>query len=140
MKRMVLLWVLTACSGAGDPTLEEAAEIHNEASAIGQEVQARLSRLDSLVKAGAVVSESRKKEISALTSDLRQWEDNLFEVPGYEHKHKEDGHHHHHEKSPDLPADKVLDIQKEIHRTIVSLRGRLVELELFEDQRNTHPR
>lgn len=138
MKKMVYLFVslLIACSSKSakdDPVLVEANKIHLEASAIQEEIEPTIENLDSLkallVTKKTPAADSLVSSIEKIKTDFEEWEKNLFEVPGFEHAHKEGEHHHHdHTPAPELPADKMLEVQKEIKANIIRINQELTDI------------
>lgn len=98
--------VLTGChSHETDPKLEEAFKIHEQAIAVNQAIQSQLQSANT-----------ETPEMSQIKKRLSDWEENLVEVPGFDHDHDHShGGHHHHDHGPGLevtPED-MLIIQKE---------------------------
>jgi hypothetical protein len=121
MKKITFLGILTlvtliwACGNSlkDDPKVKEAGKIHLEASEIQEAKQA-----DEVIAA-----------LSKVKTDFEDWEANVFEVPGVEHDHEhaegEHHHHHDHKPAPDLTPDQMLDVQKEMLKTIQGLKETL---------------
>lgn len=108
----------------------EANKIHLEASEIQEQVEPGIERLDSLrtllLKKKTPEADSLIGALDKLTVEFEEWESNLFEVPGFEHAHKQGEHHHHeHATAPELPAEKMLEVQKEIKLNIEGIRNKL---------------
>lgn len=139
MKKILMLVAgvaVMACSlktPKDNPILVEANQVHLEAEAIQEKIEPEIKKIDSLknlllVKKTAQAN-SLVNDLSKLKADFEDWEKNFFAVPGFEHTHKE-GHEHHHDHTPapELPADKMLEVQKEIRANIESLESRLSKL------------
>lgn len=99
----VLLCLGTGCNSGEDvdPLLKDAFAIHQEAMRIEQSVQRQLDSFHI----------SADKEIF-LRARLEQWEEQLVEVPGFEHEHDHD-HDHDHGSSPKVTPEHMLAIQQE---------------------------
>lgn len=113
-----LMILLGACSHKkNDPVLAEAANVHEEAMHIFHELEDLLKSLkqnDSIPLA----------KLESIKSALLEWEENLVEVPGYEHEHghEDHGHHHHHEKKDThLTSEEMLQLQTELRNNIMLL-------------------
>ncbi|MFD2524020.1 hypothetical protein [Emticicia soli] len=126
-----------ACSSKtpkDNPVLVEANQVHLEAEAIQEKIEPEIEKIDSLKNLLAVrktaKADSLVNDLSKLNADFEDWEKNFFAVPGFEHTHEE-GHEHHnhdHTPAPELPADKMLEVQKEIKANIESIEARLNNL------------
>ena len=113
----------TACSthlSNDNPLLIDANRIHLEAEAIQEQVEPEIEKIDSLKNSllarKTIAADSLVKELTRIKADFEKWEANFFAVPGFEHDHtdKHEHHHHDHLPSPELPADKMLEVQREI--------------------------
>lgn len=98
---------LISCFGGHkhDPILTEAFEIHNQSLAISKEARNALDKITD--------SDSIKLQ---LESRLAQWNENIIEVPGFEHHHDhshDHGHHHHNHSTLELLPTDMLRVQKE---------------------------
>ncbi len=107
-----------------DPRLEEAFQFHKEALAVNKAIQDQLQSIknDSL----NVVSQLQKR--------LQVWEENLVEVPGFEHDHDHShgGHHHHHHGTEvEVTPEHMINIQKEF---LDSIRVIQQEVQLYLGQ------
>lgn len=105
----------------------EANEVHLEAEAIQAQIEPEIRKIDSLrnllVTKNTSRTDSLANDLSRQKIDFEDWEKNFFPVPGFEHAH-EKGHEHHHDHppAPELPADKMLEIQKEIKMNIERIK------------------
>ncbi len=101
-----LTLVFFSCLGGHkhDPVLTEAFEVHKQSLAMAKEVR---SRLDN-------ISNTDSSRIH-LESRLAQWNENIIEVPGFEHHHEHghDHHHHHNHSSLELMPTDMLNVQNE---------------------------
>jgi hypothetical protein len=148
MKKITFLGILTlvtliwACGNSlkDDPKVKEAGKIHLEASEIQEEIEPMVEQIDSL---NSVLTDKKKTladssakqadeviaALSKVKTDFEDWEANVFEVPGVEHDHEhaegEHHHHHDHKPAPDLTPDQMLDVQKEMLKTIQGLKETL---------------
>ena len=88
-----------------DPILTEAFEIHNQSLAISKEAR---NALDKITDADLIKLQ--------FESRLAQWNENIIEVPGFEHHHDHNhdhGHHHHNHSTLELLPTDMLRVQKE---------------------------
>lgn len=139
MKKISILLtslVLIACSSKSpkdNPVLVEANRIHLEAEAIQGQVEPEIEKIDSLknllLLKKIAKADSLANELVSLKTDFEDWEKNFFAVPGFEHSHegKHEHHHHDHTPAPELPADKMLEIQKEIKANIERIEIELTQ-------------
>jgi len=140
MKKILFLVVsiaVMACSSKtpkDNPVLVEANQVHLEAEAIQEKIEPEIEKIDSLKNLLAVKKTAHAdllvNDLSKLKTDFEDWEKNFFAVPGFEHKHEEGHEHNHHDhtSAPELPADKMLEVQKEIKANIESIEARLNNL------------
>jgi len=105
----VLLCLGTSCNSGEevDPILKDAFAIHQEAVRIEQTVQRQLDSFQI----------SAEKELN-LRARLEQWDEQLVEVPGFEHEHHhghdhDHDHDHDHGSSPKVTPEHMLAIQQE---------------------------
>ncbi|MGD1947433.1 MAG: hypothetical protein ACFB0A_14505 [Croceivirga sp.] len=88
-----MLLVLLSCGEAKkSPELEEAFKIHNEALAIRGEMSKKLSELQA--NKDSIFVETHAATLSAIGTSLEEWDEQLVEVPGFEHEHDHSGHDH----------------------------------------------
>lgn len=139
MKKILILAAgitVMACSSKtpkDNPVLVEANKVHLEAEAIQEKIEPEIEKIDSLKNLLAVrktaKADSLANDLTTLKAGFEDWEKNFFAVPGFEHTHEE-GHEHHHDHTPapELPADKMLEVQKEIKANIESIEARLNNL------------
>jgi hypothetical protein len=133
MKRILISGLFfIACSSS--PTeekklLAQANQIYLEAEAIQLQIEPEVDSIDSLLKLlrtkKTIRADSLAKNLVKLKADFEGWERNFFEVPGYKHTHKEHEHHHEHMHSPELPAEKMLEVQREIKANIKGIKKHL---------------
>ncbi len=98
--------------------MAEAAAVHEEAMKLFHELEDLLKQLEQ--------NENIPTEaVEEIKLSLHEWEENLVEVPGYEHAHDHEahGHHHHHHdhKKLDVTAEEMLALQKELRENIKQL-------------------
>lgn len=104
---LVLICLGTSCNSGEevDPLLKDAFAIHQEAVRIEQTVQRQLDSFQI----------SAEKELN-LRARLEQWDEQLVEVPGFEHEHHhghDHDHDHDHGSSPKVTPEHMLAIQQE---------------------------
>lgn len=116
------LWCGCQSSEPSD-TLKQAHEAHQEAMAIY--AQSR-KLLDSL-KAAQPDNEVLLARLDSVSKTLTVWEENLWEVPGFEHSHDHDheGHAHHHTSAPSMTDASMLEYQLEAKKAIEEVHGSL---------------
>ncbi|RFS14244.1 hypothetical protein [Emticicia sp. C21] len=130
---ILLLWLTSvACSSKSvkdNPILVEANQIHLEAEAIQEQIEPAIERIDSLksllLAKKTPRADSLGNHFTKLKADFEDWKKNFFDVPGFEHTHDNTHHHHDHAVAPELPADKMLEVQKEIKANIVRIKTEL---------------
>ena len=123
---IALLLFSCATSGTKDPLLEEAFSYHQEAMAVHDSVVLKLKilgqRIADMPESDSLVAEfqNSKEEIER---NFEQWDEALVPVPGYEvaHDHVHD-HDHGQNDLKDLPAEKVLELQKELKMEITRIQ------------------
>lgn len=122
---MISIFFISCLGGhKHDPILTEAFEIHNQSLTISKEARNALDKIAD--------SDSIKLH---LASRLAQWNENIVEVPGFEHHHDHNhdhGHHHHNHSTLELLPTDMLRVQKEfldsirvIHTEIQTLSNNL---------------
>ena len=134
---VALMLAFAACESAEKKAekalLAEAATAHNSAIALHDEVMplfsevetqkkrinARLTELNAAAKKDEATIAVYVKAFESLGSaemHMREWMENLVEVPGNEehhhHEHGEGHEHHDHDAAPQLTPQQMLDVQK----------------------------
>lgn len=132
---LLLAWLtIVACSSKSpkdNPILVEANEIHLEAEAIQEQIEPEIEKIDSLknllMVRKTLKTDSLANNLTHLKADFEDWEKNFFAVPGFAHEHagEHEHHHHSHTYAPELPADKMLEVQKEIKANIERINAEL---------------
>lgn len=104
------------CLGAtkNDPKLQEAFEIHKQSLDVAKQSKALLNNLER-GDANRVLFDAQ----------LKQWQENIIEVPGFEHDHDHDHDHHHHNVRYDLSPEDMLEVQKEMLDSIQAIQIRI---------------
>ncbi|GAB3563858.1 hypothetical protein GCM10027578_08300 [Spirosoma luteolum] len=136
-----LLAGLLSCSSATDasrdPLLIEAAQFHQQATAIQALVEPRIEQIDSIRQVlqarQTPAAVARIATLDSLKQAFESWEENLVEVPGMPHNHTHEAdpgrqtHHHHHADATlkDLPAGHMRDLQREMLNNIRQIQARL---------------
>ncbi|MBN8653215.1 MAG: hypothetical protein J0L67_17435 [Cytophagales bacterium] len=116
-KFFVLLW-LTACGASSkeDKVLQEAADVHNTALLMVEE-------LETTLKQNTFPADSA----SAILAAIEVWKNDLVEVPGNEHHHEHEGHNHSHEPV-NVTAEEMLQLQLELKQRIEKIKKRVEAL------------
>lgn len=151
---LIFLFVWTACSHAhvseeDKKLLAEAKKIHEEAYTIHDEIMPKMDKIakykknleDFLEKEEDLEEEEKntlKAKVEALEkvqNDMKTWMDNAVGLPeeeGHDHHHDHEGHDHHdHAKAPEVTAQDMLDIQKEMKKNIEKLKADMKEATKF---------
>jgi hypothetical protein len=68
-------------------------------------------------------------DIQNLMHELEGLEENMVEVPGFEHEHHHEGHNHSHETPINYTDDQILAIQKEVKSELLKIK---VKVENFK--------
>ena len=137
MKQLLILLgflSIVACqSSTPDQTLQEAADLHNKASAVENTVKPQMDQLSQLKNALAVqqrtLTESEQSfgdYVTQIETLFRYWEENHVEVPGYGHEghdHHDHDHDHDHDHGPalELSSDDMLIVQREFRDSILQI-------------------
>lgn len=121
----IVLLFTSACTTTSeeDKLMEEAFNIHEQAMQVAKETKDLLAS-----------TEQNKPGLQSIRTRLESWEDQLIEVPGFEHNHEHNhdhdhGHDHDHSHSTMdlLPAD-MLAVQKEFLDSIRVIKSDLLLL------------
>jgi hypothetical protein len=120
---VAFLGLVYGCSlkSENDRFYKESAAIHFAMVAKANEMKTQLN--DFKVKSPDLISSD---SLTALLLALEQWEQDLVEVPGYDHN--EDGSEHHHELPPEVTAQQMLHIQQALELRLIEIRKRLERL------------
>lgn len=118
-----------------DEKLKEAFDVHTESVEIRSNVAEQIATIkqnqDSLFVA------NHQTQLDSLYSLVETWDDQLVEVPGYEHAHDHAGHdhshdHHHHGhdhvENLNLTSAEHLEIQQHLKQEITSLKEAFSEI------------
>ena len=120
-KLVFILFIVHSGCGPSkiDPKLQEAFEIHKQSLNIAKKTEAILSKIPS-------DDGNRLK----LELELKEWNENLIEIPGFEHHHhSENCKHHHHRTQLELSPDHMLAIQNELQDSVNSIFQRVLKLD-----------
>ncbi|MGH1366923.1 MAG: hypothetical protein ACRBF0_25415 [Calditrichia bacterium] len=116
----LIFFFLLGCTGSSkpDPLMEEAFRIHQQSMQIVKEIKEILKKLpagdDSVLK---------------IESRLMSWNENLIEVPGFEHDHNHEHHHHKHGSQIELSPENMLAVQKVLLDSVIVIRKELENLQ-----------
>ncbi len=100
--------------------MQEAFELHVKSMEIANDSKELLDQ----IPAG-------HEEKNRLQARLKEWNDNIIEVPGFEHHHHH-GHSHDHNHSHsqlELTPDDMLIVQKEFLDSIQSIQRRILNIQ-----------
>lgn len=122
MKISRLFYLFVVPLGCSSPKVEltEANKIHLENTAIFEVLE---NKLDSLQKIRT--NETQNKDLQNLKHELEELEENMVEVPGFEHEHHQEGHNHSHEAPINYTDDQILAIQKEIKSELLKIKTKV---------------
>ncbi|MCW5911032.1 MAG: hypothetical protein KIT62_08155 [Cyclobacteriaceae bacterium] len=109
---VLLAWACAAPS-QDEKLLKEAADVHNTALQIAEDLESRL-------KQEAIPADSAFVILAA----IEEWEQDLIEVPGNEHHHDHEGHNHSHEPV-NVTAAEMLELQLELKQRIEQIKKRV---------------
>jgi len=118
---MVLSLLMGNCSVSKkeNPFLKDAAQVHNEAIALAQQLE---EQLEHLTNDSTVLEDS----LIVWRTDLEKWKYNLPEVPWNEnHEHHEQGQHDHGKQLPELTPDQMLSVQREMKAQLELITSRI---------------
>lgn len=112
--KFFILLGLVACSAPSNENklLQEAADVHNTALLIAEE-------LETTLKQYTFPADSA----SAIMAAIKAWENELVEVPGNEH-HDHEGHNHSHE-AVNITAEEMLHLQLELKARMEQIKKRV---------------
>ena len=133
------LALLVACGpSANNETLQQAADIHNEAIEIGHRTSLLVSQLKQLED---TLSSGQKDSLQIVIRALSEWYETVVEVPGFDHEdrdhHDHSGHdhdHHDHDHGDEknylegLPPEEVLQVQQALKVEVERIEGQVVFL------------
>ncbi|HKK77474.1 MAG TPA: hypothetical protein VJ953_20510 [Saprospiraceae bacterium] len=118
----VVAFFTSACTTTSeeDKLMQEAFNIHQEAMQVANETRALLTATDQT-----------RKDLQSIRNRLERWEDDLVEVPGFEHDHdhSHDHDHDHSHSTLELLPEDMLAIQKEFLDSIRVLKSDLMRLQ-----------
>jgi hypothetical protein len=120
ISRLFYLFVVTLGCSSPKVELTEANKIHLGNAAI---IEVLENKLDSLKKIGT--NETQNKEIQNLMHELGELEENMVEVPGFDHEHHHEGHTHSRETSINYTDDQILAIQKEVKSELFKIKAKI---------------
>jgi len=118
---LIVPWIIMDCSviKKDNSFLKEAAQVHNEAIALAQQLE---EQLEHLTNDSTVLTDS----LRVWRTDLEKWKRNLPEVSGNEnHEHHEQGHHDHGKQLPELAPDQMLWVQQEMKAQLDLITSRI---------------
>lgn len=118
---LVLLLLLFSCGTHRDDQkiMEEAASIHDDALQIAEEAEQQISTLTL----------AYPDSVKQFLLEIEQWEENLVEVPGHAHEHRDHEGHTHDHSPVTLTPEEMLNVQLELRDQIGALKKRIKSLE-----------
>lgn len=126
MKISRLFYLFVVILGCSRPKAEltEANKIHLENAAIFEDLE---NKLDSLQKIRT--NETQNRDLQNLKQELEELEENMVEVPGFDHEHHHEGHTHSHAAPINYTDDQILAIQKEVKSELLKIK---IRIEIFK--------
>ena len=129
-----LIALITSCGEKKiDENLQKAFELHKEAVEVRQMAQDQIEQLES--NSDSLFVDTYGKDISALGKSLKEWDEQLIEVPGFDEEHDhahhdhsghDHGHdHNHHHDQPELTPQQHLEVQQQLLQEIKQLAGKI---------------
>jgi hypothetical protein len=116
---LVVISALLSCQSAGpSSTLKEANEVHQASIMIHKDCTKVLDSL-KIVHDGNVAVLTK---LDSLTAVLTTWEENLWEVPGFEHDHDHNHQGHHHTPAPSMTDASMLEYQLEARKAVEEVK------------------
>jgi len=115
----LLIVLLQGCTGSSkpDPLLEEAFRIHQQSLQTAEDARELLKKLPA-----------DDDKVLKIESRLKSWDENLIEVPGFEHDHNHEHHHHAHSLQVELSPENMLAVQKVLLDSVSVIRKELENL------------
>lgn len=122
MKISRLFYLFVVMLGCSSPKVEltKANKIHLENAAIFEVLE---NKLDSLQKIRT--NETQNADLQNLNHELKELEENMVEVPGFEHEHHHEGHNHSHAAPINYTDDQILAIQKEVKSELLKIKAKV---------------
>lgn len=120
ISRLFYFFVVTLGCSSPNVELTEANKIHLENAAIFEVLE---NKLDSLQKIRTY--ETQNRDLQNLKHELEELEENMVEVPGFEHEHHHEGHNHSHAAPINYTDNQILAIQKEIKSELLKIKAKV---------------
>lgn len=98
-----MIALLAACGSKKETNenLQAAFKLHQEAVKVRQETQDQLDKLAA--SSDSLFMETYKVHLDSIKLSLKDWDEQLIEVPGFEEEHDHSGHDHDHVLSDHAP-------------------------------------
>lgn len=135
----VLLTLAYACQEQTkqepDEDLKKAFDVHNESVEIRKKVDVQINELRGNQDPTFIAT--NQGQLDSIYQLVEGWDEQMIEVPGFEHAHDHSDHdhdhhhHHHHDHMEDLdltPAEH-LEIQQHLNKEITSIEKALTEIQ-----------
>jgi len=124
-QRLVMLGFmefLIACVDSNKPNaeLQQVFDRHREAVSMRNQADAQLAKI---IKGDSLILNKFKTEIDSIHKSLKTWDEELIEVPGFEHEHdhSEIYHDHNHHVPLDLSPTQHLEVQEHLLKEIQTI-------------------
>lgn len=132
--------LLLACGGNEKPhkDLQQAFELHEEAMKIRNQTGDELAKLTTIEDSLFVAT--YKTDFESIASSLKEWDDQLVEVPGFEHAdghdhsghdhsgHDHSGHDHGHGEQQELTPEQHLEVQQHLLQEIKAMAEKVDQI------------
>ena len=125
-----LIALLVACGDKKKPSedLQQAFKLHQEAMSIRSQINDQLAKLTT--NGDSLFLKAFKKDLDSINRSLKDWDEKLVEVPGFEEEHDHSGHDHsghdhHHDDEPELTPEQHLQVQQHLLEEIRAIETRI---------------
>ena len=129
-----VITILSACGDKQkDKDLKKAFDFHQEAIKIRKTAMDRMTELQA--NTDSLFLATYSDELKAIADALKEWDEQLVEVPGFEHDHSHHDHsghdhdhdhdHHHNHSEQELTPQQHLEVQEHLLDEIKGLAQKL---------------
>ncbi|MEM7109323.1 MAG: hypothetical protein AAF519_13950 [Bacteroidota bacterium] len=126
---LMFLVTIMACSHDKKPdeNLQQAFKIHEDAVSLRNQIAGELEKLNAMEDSLFVATHS--ENLDAIAGALKNWDEQLVEVPGFEEEHDHEGHdHHHHDEQTELTSEQHLQVQQHLFDEIQKIEKSISEI------------
>nr|WP_299382210.1 hypothetical protein [Allomuricauda sp.] len=116
MLGMIVLWSSCGDKKQSNENLQKAFEIHEKTISIHKMV---LNQMDALkTNKDSLFVETYSNDLNTISGSLEEWEEQLIEVPGFDHDEDHSDHDHeyhdHHDEQQKLTPEQHLEVQRQL--------------------------